>query len=144
MLFFDIDGKELIHTYRHEIELEMTMYQRHSHPNEFIIGTDKGIHILDLRSIPFRIQKTLPINCAGCTKSPAYRHLKCSAPCRCLESKCSKALRETISMLYNKTSAVPQKGKRKNQQRMSEINAENGRRAVNGMLCAATVLSILK
>ena len=126
MLFFEIDEKELIHAYRHEVPLVTTTYDRHSHPNEFIIGTRKEIHLLDLRSIPFRIQKTLPINCAGCTRSPPYRHFKCSAPCRCLESKCFKAFSKTIRMLYNNNSVVPKKGKRRRQQ-MTQINAENGR-----------------
>ena len=100
------------------------MYDKHSHPNEFIIGTDKEIHILDLRSIPLRIQKILPINCAGCTRSPSYRHFKCSAPCRCLELKCNKAFSETISMLYNNNSVVPQKGKRKKKGKMSRDGSE--------------------
>ena len=67
ILFFD-DGNELIHTYRHEIKIKMTAYKP-SHPNEMMIGTDKELHMLDLRCIPLRIQKTLPISCAGCIKS---------------------------------------------------------------------------
>ena len=112
ILFFD-EENELIHTYRHEIKIKMTAYKP-SHPNEMMIGTDKELHMLDLRCIPLRIQKTLPINCAGCTKSPPYRHFKCSAPCRCLKPQCGKALSETISLFYNNTTVVPLKGKRKN------------------------------